>query len=88
MAEIKRILQDEILRRIKPQKVMLLFGARRVGKSYIAREFAYAFGTAEEQAFLQLGQQAGIFKGSKKDLHVFHGVRPKHGKSTARQKRS
>lgn len=47
---------------------------------------------AVEQAFLQLGQQAGIFKGSKKDLHVFHGayhgVRPKHGKSTARQKRS
>lgn len=43
---------------------------------------------AVEQAFLQLGQQAGIFKGSKRDLHVFHGVRPKHGKSTARQKRS
>ena len=47
-----------------------------------------------ERAFLQLGQQAGIFKGSKKDLRAFHG--PRHaaprkassGKSTVRQKRS
>ena len=38
MAEIKRILQDEILRRIKPQKVMLLFGARRVGKTVLLRQ--------------------------------------------------
>ena len=46
------------------------------------------------RAFLQLGQQAGIFKGSKKDLRAFHG--PRHaaprkassGKSTVRQKRS
>lgn len=38
MAEIKRILQDEILRRIKPQKVILLFGARRVGKTVLLRQ--------------------------------------------------
>ena len=38
MAEIKRLLQDEIMRRIKPQKVMLLFGARRVGKTVLLRQ--------------------------------------------------
>lgn len=47
-----------------------------------------------ERAFLQLGQQAGIFKGSKKDLRAFHGPRyaaprkASSGKSTVRQKRS
>lgn len=38
MKTIKRIMQTEIERRIKPHKVMLLFGARRVGKTVLLRE--------------------------------------------------
>ncbi|MGM9674741.1 MAG: ATP-binding protein [Bacteroidaceae bacterium] len=38
MKAIKRILQAEVERRIKPQKVMLLFGARRVGKTILLKE--------------------------------------------------
>ncbi|MGM9688213.1 MAG: ATP-binding protein [Alloprevotella sp.] len=38
MKTIKRTMQAEIERRIKPQKVMLLFGARRVGKTVLLRE--------------------------------------------------
>lgn len=37
MATIRRILQEEIERRIKPNKVMLLFGARRVGKTVLLK---------------------------------------------------
>ncbi len=38
MGAIKRIMQSEIEKRIKPQKVMLLFGARRVGKTVLLRQ--------------------------------------------------
>ncbi len=39
MENIKRILQQEIEQRIKPSKVALIFGARRVGKTVLLREF-------------------------------------------------
>ena len=35
---IERILQTEIENRLRPQKVLLLFGARRVGKTVLLRE--------------------------------------------------
>ena len=38
MNSIKRILQDEIEHRMRPQKVMLLFGARRVGKTVLLKQ--------------------------------------------------
>lgn len=38
MDKIKRILQDEIERRIRPSKVALIFGARRVGKTVLLRQ--------------------------------------------------
>lgn len=38
MKTIKREMQAEIERRIKPKKVMLLFGARRVGKTMLLKE--------------------------------------------------
>ena len=38
MAAITRILQGEIERRIRKQKVMLIFGARRVGKTVLLRQ--------------------------------------------------
>ncbi len=38
MNNIKRILQQEIEQRIKPSKVALIFGARRVGKTVLLRE--------------------------------------------------
>lgn len=39
MENIKRILQQEIEQRIKQSKVALIFGARRVGKTVLLREF-------------------------------------------------
>lgn len=38
MENIKRILQQEIEKRIRPSKVALIFGARRVGKTVLLRE--------------------------------------------------
>ena len=38
MDKIKRILQDEIERRIRPSKVALIFGARRVGKTVLLKQ--------------------------------------------------
>ena len=38
MENIKRILQQEIEQRIRPSKVALIFGARRVGKTVLLRE--------------------------------------------------
>ena len=38
METIKRILQQEIEQRIRPSKVALIFGARRVGKTVLLRE--------------------------------------------------
>ncbi|MDE6577614.1 MAG: AAA family ATPase [Muribaculaceae bacterium] len=38
MKPIKRILQKEIEKRMKPQKVMLIYGARRVGKTVLLKE--------------------------------------------------
>ena len=40
---IRRLLQSEIERRLRPQKVMLLFGARRVGKTVLLREILAGF---------------------------------------------
>lgn len=38
MQPIKRIIQAQIEKRMKPQKVMLIYGARRVGKTVLLRE--------------------------------------------------
>lgn len=38
MESIKRILQDRIAERIEPNKVVLIFGARRVGKTVLMRQ--------------------------------------------------
>lgn len=38
MELIKRILQDKISERIEPNKVVLIFGARRVGKTVLMRQ--------------------------------------------------
>lgn len=43
MDTIKRILQDKILSRIEPGKAVLLFGARRVGKTVLMREIIKEF---------------------------------------------
>ena len=40
---IKRILQDKISERIEPNKAVLLFGARRVGKTVLIRELIKEF---------------------------------------------
>lgn len=43
MEPIKRTLQDLITERMQPQKVMLLFGARRVGKTILMRQIVDSF---------------------------------------------
>lgn len=43
MITIKRILQDKIATRIEPNKAVLLFGARRVGKTVLMRELIKNF---------------------------------------------
>ncbi len=43
MAGIKRILQKRITEKMKSNKVMLLFGARRVGKTFLIRQISDAF---------------------------------------------
>lgn len=43
MKTIKRVLQNEIEKRLKSGKVMLLFGARRVGKTVLIKEIASGF---------------------------------------------
>ena len=43
MQTIHRILQNEIEKRLQPNKVMLLFGARRVGKTVLIKEISSAF---------------------------------------------
>lgn len=43
MQPIKRTLQDLITERMLPQKVMLLFGARRVGKTILMRQIVDSF---------------------------------------------
>lgn len=43
MNTIKRILQDKISERIEPNKAILLFGARRVGKTVLMREVIKTF---------------------------------------------
>ena len=40
---IKRILQEEIFRRITPGKVIVIYGARRVGKTFLLRELVNSF---------------------------------------------
>jgi hypothetical protein len=43
MKTIKRVLQSEIEKRLNPGKVMLLFGARRVGKTVLIKEISSNF---------------------------------------------
>jgi predicted AAA+ superfamily ATPase len=43
MANIKRIIQRRIIQRLKPNKVILLFGARRVGKTILLRDIVADF---------------------------------------------
>ena len=43
MANIKRIIQNRIIQRLKPNKVILLFGARRVGKTILLRDIVANF---------------------------------------------
>lgn len=44
MTTIPRLLQKDIERRMRAQKVMLLFGARRVGKTVLLRQIAENYG--------------------------------------------
>jgi len=43
MKTVHRVLQNEIEKRLQPGKVMLLFGARRVGKTVLIKEISSAF---------------------------------------------
>ena len=43
METIRRTLQDKITNRMKPNKVMLLFGARRVGKTFLMKQIIKEF---------------------------------------------
>jgi uncharacterized protein len=43
MANIKRTIKDRIAQRLKPNKVLLLFGARRVGKTVLLRQIITQF---------------------------------------------
>lgn len=43
MKKIKRLLQAEMEMRLKPQKVLLLFGARRVGKTVLVEQIVNGF---------------------------------------------
>lgn len=43
MEPIKRILQDRIVARIEPNKAVLIFGARRVGKTVLIRQLLNSF---------------------------------------------
>lgn len=43
METIRRTLQDKIANRMKPNKVMLLFGARRVGKTFLMKQIIKEF---------------------------------------------
>lgn len=43
METIRRTLQDHITNRMKPNKVMLLFGARRVGKTFLIKQIIKEF---------------------------------------------
>jgi predicted AAA+ superfamily ATPase len=43
MNRIHRILQEQIEKRLKPNKVMLIFGARRVGKTILIKELVKNF---------------------------------------------
>ena len=40
---IKRLIEDKIFNRLDPNKVMLLFGPRRVGKTVLLRQIIYRF---------------------------------------------
>ena len=42
MEPIKRLLQDRIAARIEPNKAILIFGARRVGKTVLMRQLINA----------------------------------------------
>lgn len=43
MATVRRALQDQITNRMKPNKAMLLFGARRVGKTFLIKQIIKEF---------------------------------------------
>ena len=43
MEPIKRLLQDRIAARIEPNKAILIFGARRVGKTVLMRQLINGF---------------------------------------------
>ena len=43
MEPLKRLLQDRIVARIKPNKAVLIFGARRVGKTILMRQLVKDF---------------------------------------------
>ena len=43
MEIVKRILEDEIIKRIEPNKAVLIFGARRVGKTILLRRLIHEF---------------------------------------------
>ena len=43
MDQIRRALQKQIEMRMKPQKVMLVFGPRRVGKTFLLRQIVQSF---------------------------------------------
>lgn len=43
MNQIQRALQERVEQRMKPQKVMLIFGPRRVGKTFLLRQIVQGF---------------------------------------------
>ncbi len=43
MKPVKRLIQDRIAERIEPNKTILIFGARRVGKTVLIRQLIDSF---------------------------------------------
>lgn len=76
METIIRTLQDKITARMKPNKVMILFGARRVGKTYLMKQIIKDFkGTAlylngEDYETLSLLEKQSISNYQ----HLFEGI--------------
>ena len=43
MDAIQRTLESQLMKRLAPQKVLLLFGARRVGKTFLVNQIVRNF---------------------------------------------
>ena len=56
MDQIQRALLPQIEQRMKPQKVMMIFGPRRVGKTYLLKQIVQRF---EGKSLVLNGEDAG-----------------------------